>query len=277
MASRSLTAVVAEATQLAESGIREVVVTGVCVGAYADESSGARLPDLLSAVALVPGIARVRLSSLQPIETGDDLIDQLVRHSTLCPHLHLSLQSGDDTVLARMQRPYDTAYYRDLVARLRRRIPRIAITTDIIVGFPGESETLFDNTLRFAAEIGFSRAHIFRYSPRERTYAANTFRDEVEPEEKERRHKVLSEVCRRSQVEFAQRYIGEWVRVIIEGRGKAHGLMSGYTDTYVRTHFPGGAIGPGQLIEALIAEVGDDGDAFAYDVRPVEQERSRTI
>ncbi len=100
---------------MVEQGAKEIVVTGVCVGAYLDETCGARLPELMAAVAQVDGIRRVRLSSLQPIETDDALIDVLAAHPTICPHLHLSLQSGDDYVLRRMQRPYDTAYYRDLV------------------------------------------------------------------------------------------------------------------------------------------------------------------
>ncbi len=268
MASRALDAVLAEAHDLATQGAREVVVTGVCVGAYHDEQSGVRLPELLTAVAAIPRLERIRLSSLQPIETDDALIDALASSKTICPHLHLSLQSGDDTVLKLMQRPYDTAYYRDLVERLRARVPEIAITTDIIVGFPGESAELFDNTLRFAEEIGFSRAHIFRYSPRERTFAEREFKDDVSPAEKERRHKALSEVCRRTQGAFARRYVGQWVDVLVEGRGRAEGLMAGYTDTYVRVHLPVGRDQRQTIVSARIADVTDDGDAVADAVRP---------
>jgi threonylcarbamoyladenosine tRNA methylthiotransferase MtaB len=263
MASRSLGAVVDEARRLADSGIREVVVTGVCVGAYADNESGARLPELLAAVASTPGLARVRLSSLQPIETDAALIETMARNPNFCPHLHLSLQSGDDAILASMQRPYDSSYFRDLVKRLRARIPHIALTTDIIVGFPGETEALFDNTLRFAKEIGFSRTHVFRYSPRERTYAHRELRDDVAAEEKERRHKELTQLCRRSQVEFARGNIGRWKEVLVEGRGRANGLMTGYTDTYVRVHLPAERDAVGRIVRARIAEITDDGDAIA--------------
>jgi threonylcarbamoyladenosine tRNA methylthiotransferase MtaB len=276
MASRPLADVVAEARRMADSGVREVVVTGVCVGAYADETSGATLSDLLAAVAQTPGLARVRLSSLQPIETDAALIDTLASHATLCPHLHLSLQSGDDTILARMRRPYDTAYYRDLVRRLRARIPDIAITTDIIVGFPGEARDLFENTLRYAAEIGFSRVHVFRYSPRERTHAARELRDDVTPAEKESRHRELSEACAVSRSAFAARYVGKWVDVLVEGRGGSEATMSGYTGAYVRVRLPAGEALTGKIVRARIAEIAEDADAIAdrieYPSQSIERE-----
>lgn len=260
MASRPLPAVIEEARQLAAQGTREVVVTGVCVGAYQDGPN--KLADLLAAVAQVDGIERVRLSSIQPIETDDPLIETLAAHPALCPHLHLSLQSGDDTVLALMQRPYDTAYYRGLVRRLRERIPGIAITTDIIVGFPGETEACFENTLRFAEEMAFSRAHVFRYSPRQRTYAHERYADDVSPEEKERRHKALSAVCALSQAAFAGSHVGQTVQVLVEGRGMREGLVSGYTPTYVRVHFPGERSLIGRIVPVHIAGVTDDGEAI---------------
>ncbi len=263
MASRGLDAVIAEAREMAGRGTREVVVTGVCVGAYRDEASGAGLPELMAAVASVPGLERVRLSSLQPIETDEALIGVLARYPAVCPHLHLSLQSGDDTVLKLMQRPYDTAYYRALVSRLRTRVPGIAITTDIIVGFPGETRALFENTLAFAEEIGFARAHVFRYSPRERTYAEREFKDDVAPQEKERRHKELSEVCRRTQSDFAAQLIGKEVDILVEGRGREAGWMAGYTDTYVRVHVPGGREIAGTIMRVRVGSVTEDGDAVA--------------
>jgi threonylcarbamoyladenosine tRNA methylthiotransferase MtaB len=260
MASRPLPAVIDEARQLAVQGTREVVVTGVCVGAYEDGPH--KLADLLAAVAQVEGIERVRLSSIQPIETCEALIETLAAHLTLCPHLHLSLQSGDDTVLKAMQRPYDTAFYRDLVARLRRRIPGIAITTDIIVGFPGETGALFENTLRFSEEIAFSRTHVFRYSPRQRTYAHEHYADNVAPDEKERRHKALTAVCAQSQAEFAGAHVGQVVPVLVEGRGMREGWVSGYTPTYVRTHFPGTRADIGRILPVCIAGATEDGEAL---------------
>ncbi|HEY3328900.1 MAG TPA: tRNA (N(6)-L-threonylcarbamoyladenosine(37)-C(2))-methylthiotransferase MtaB [Capsulimonadaceae bacterium] len=261
MASRRFDAVIEEARVIAHHGVREVVVTGVCVGAYRDGGIG--LADMLLAVADVPGIERVRLSSIQPIETDEALIAAVASHPNICPHLHLSLQSGDDTVLKAMQRPYDTGYYRDLVARLRVAVPGIAITTDIIVGFPGETAELFANTMAFAEEMAFIRAHLFRYSPRQRTYAAATFKDDVSDTEKDRRHKALAEVCLRSQAQYARKLDGQTVPVLVEGRGRQPGYMSGYTDTYVRVHFPGERAEIGQIVDVTITGVGDDAEAVA--------------
>ena len=175
MASRPLADLLTEARQMAEQGVQEIVVTGVCVGAYGPEtgSGGARLADVLVQVADIPGIARVRLSSVQPVEIPDAIIDALAAHPNITPHLHLSLQSGDDTVLAGMNRPYDTQFFAEIVEKLRKRTPRIGLTTDLIVGFPGETRELFENTLAFAERMRFARTHVFRYSPRQRTAAAD--------------------------------------------------------------------------------------------------------
>ncbi len=258
MASRRLTAVVDEAQQAAEHGVHEVIVTGVCVGAYEDGAHG--LADLLRAVADVPGIERVRLSSIQPIETDQRLIDAVASHSNICPHLHLSLQSGDDSVLKGMQRPYDTAYFRDLVLRLRAAVPNLAITTDIIVGFPGETAAMFDDTMAFAAEMAFSRAHIFKYSPRQRTYAATTYKDDVSDTEKDRRHKALTAVCHQSQAAFAATHVGQTLPVLVESRGKSVGHMAGYTDTYVRVHFAGERHEIGEIVNVAITGLTEDGE-----------------
>lgn len=261
MGSRPLTAVVDEASRAAASGVREVVVTGVCVGAYRDGDKG--LADLLHAVADVPGIERVRLSSIQPIETDQALIDAVAGRSNICPHLHLSLQSGSDVVLKAMQRPYDTDYYRRLAARLRLALPDIAITTDIIVGFPGETDAEFENTLAFAQEMAFSRTHIFRYSARRRTFAAEHFKDDVPEVVKEARHKALAEVCGRTQKQFASKRIGRTVAVLAESRGNAPGRLCGYTDDYLRVQFddeaPSDSIG--RIVPVRIDAVLEDGEA----------------
>ena len=166
--SRPATEVVEEARRLGEAGTREIIVTGICVGAYGPStgSGGPELDDLLLEVADLPGVARVRLSSIQPIEVTDALIDAFASHPNLCPHLHLSCQAGDDTVLAAMNRPYSVEFFKERVARLRAAVPDVAITTDLIVGYPGETRAMHENTLAFAREVAFQRTHVFRYSPR---------------------------------------------------------------------------------------------------------------
>lgn len=263
MASRPLADVLAEARQMAEVGTKEIVVTGVCVGAYGPEtgSGGARLADVLVAVADVPGIERVRLSSVQPVEIPDELIDAMASHPNIAPHLHLSLQSGDDTVLAGMNRPYDTRFFAEMADKLRAKMPRIGLTTDLIVGFPGETRELFENTLAFAGRMRFARTHVFRYSPRQRTSAAER-PDDVPYEEKERRHRELTAVCLAAQRAFATEEMDRTVKVLVEAKGAQDGWLSGYTGSYVRVQFAAQASLRGQFVPVTVTDVLPDGDGF---------------
>lgn len=267
--------VVAEAHVLAESGTRELVVTGVCVGAY-DEATGSGGPDLaelLLKVADVPGIARVRLSSIQPIEVSDALIDAFATHPNLCPHLHLSCQSGDDTVLRAMNRPYDAAFYKALVAKLRAAVPDVAITTDLIVGYPGETEELHQNTLDFARAVGFQKTHCFRYSPRDKTYAA-TLPDDIPDEVKKRRHAELQAVVDASNHAFTERSLGETVSVLVEHPEGT--TLTGYTPNYIKVRFSGPVALYGELVPVRLDSVEADGGALGTLVLP-EPELARIL
>lgn len=263
MASRPLADVLAEARQMADLGAKEIVVTGVCVGAYGPEtgSGGARLTDVLVGVADIPGIERVRLSSVQPVEIPDELMDALASHPNIAPHLHLSLQSGDDTVLRAMNRPYDTKFFAAIVEKLRERTPRIGLTTDLIVGFPGETRQLFENTVEFASRMKFARTHVFRYSPRQRTAGAE-LRDDVSHEEKERRHRELTALSVESQCAFAREEIGDMVNVLVEAKGAREGWLSGYTGSYIRVQFAAPVDKRGEMVSARLTEVLPQGDAF---------------
>ncbi len=263
MASRPFEAVLAEARQMATAGAKEIVVTGVCVGAYGPEtgSGGAILTDVLSQVADIDGIERVRLSSVQPVEIPDSLIAAMSAHPCIAPHLHLSLQSGDDTVLQAMNRPYDTGFFAEIVGKLRAVMPRIGLTTDLIVGYPGETRELFENTLAFAEKMQFARTHVFRYSPRQRT-AAEKLKDDVPYEEKERRHRELSAVCVASQEAFAAGDLSRTVGVLVEAKGAQDGWLSGYTGNYVRVQFAAPAALRGQIVPVHLTEVLPSGDAF---------------
>lgn len=263
MASRPLTDVLTEARQMADLGAKEIVVTGVCVGAYGPEtgSGGARLTDVLVCVADIPGIERVRLSSVQPVEIPDELIDALASHPHIAPHLHLSLQSGDDTILRAMNRPYDTNFFAAIVDKLRERTPRIGLTTDFIVGFPGETRELFENTLEFAQRMKFARTHVFRYSPRLRTAGAE-LHDDVPHEEKERRHRELTALSVASQCAFAEEEIGGDMDVLVEAKGARDGWLSGYTSNYIRVQFAAPAHLRGEMAQVKLTEVLPQGDAF---------------
>jgi threonylcarbamoyladenosine tRNA methylthiotransferase MtaB len=260
LVSRRHDEVVREAAQMGAAGTREIVVTGVCVGAYGppDPVSGPDLAELLLRIADQPGIARVRLSSIQPIEVTDALIDAFASHPNLCPHLHLSCQSGDDTVLRAMNRPYTTAFYQDRVRRLREAVPDVAITTDLIVGYPGETRERHENTLRFAQTVRFQRTHVFRYSPRPRT-RAEQLPDDVPHEEKVRRHKELQAVVDASNAAFTARHLGQTLPILVEGREGAGGLVSGHTANYIKVVFPAPRELTNQIVPVRLLSVTGDG------------------
>jgi threonylcarbamoyladenosine tRNA methylthiotransferase MtaB len=262
LSSRPWRKVVAEAAALGRAGTREIVVTGVCVGAY-DAATGSGGPDLaalLLRIADQPGVARVRLSSIQPIEVTDALIDAFATHPNLCPHLHLSCQSGDDTILRAMNRPYTAAFYKNLVCRLRDRIADVAITTDLIVGYPGETAALHANTVAFARETAFQRTHVFRYSPRPRTHAA-TLPDDVPHEEKVRRHAELQAVVDETSRAFTARYVGDTLPVLVEGGEGGRDRLAGHTPHYIKVSFAGPRALVGRIVPVRLTAVTDAGGA----------------
>ena len=263
MASRPFDAVISEAKLLRDHGAKEIVVTGVCVGAYGADtgSGGAKLADILVKIADIPGIERVRLSSVQPVEVPDSVINAIATHPNIAAHLHLSAQSGDDTILRLMNRPYDSKFFSDMVQKLRCSIPNIGLTTDLIVGFPGETEALFQNTLLFASEMQFARTHVFRYSPRERTAAASE-KDSVTFQQKEDRHSRLTKVCNDTQRAFAHSFVGTSQDVLVESKGSQPGQLSGYTSNYIRVNFDAPPGLRGSMVRVKIKNADATGDAI---------------
>ncbi|MHC4582096.1 MAG: radical SAM protein, partial [Planctomycetota bacterium] len=182
--SKPLARALAEAQALVDAGHREIVVTGVFLGAYGQDTvrrqnwptesrrAGNNLSDLLDKMSVLPGMGRIRLSSLEPADVTQGLLDTLCKHPNIMPHLHLPLQSGSDEVLRRMCRQYRVAQFRETIDLLKSRLDRPAITTDIIVGFPGETDTDFERTVELARDVGFAKMHVFSFSPRKGTAAA---------------------------------------------------------------------------------------------------------
>jgi len=255
MGSRPAAEVVEEVRQLAGQGYREVVITGVLVGSYGPHtgSGGPDLGGLLRRLANVPGIERVRLSSIEPTQVTDSLLRAFAEEPKLCNHLHIPLQSGDSRVLRAMNRPYDRDFYLRLCERAYRLLPDLAITSDIMVGFPTEDRAAFESTVDVARTVGFARAHLFRYSPRPGTPAAD-MPDQVSDEEKEARAQALAAVCRDTQRRYIARYLGKTLNVLVEGKEKEGGLLSGYTENYIRVLFTGGShligtVAPIRLLE----------------------------
>ncbi len=222
-----------QATELAASGYREIVLTGIHLGLYGrDLSGGSTLADAVRAVADVDGVERLRLSSLRPNEVCPDLLDAMI-HPVVCPHLHLPLQSGDDDVLRRMNRRYTAREFLNAVKTARERLDNPAITSDVIVGFPGESDAAFAATLRVCEEARFSRLHVFPFSPRAGTPAAGMPQD-LGPDEIKARAAELRDLGDRMASEWARGFVAAEVRVLFE-QSTRNGRLSGYSDRYVRT------------------------------------------
>jgi len=216
--------ILAEATALVTAGHKEIVLTGVHLGAYGYETARRRnwpdeenkhLPALLDKVAQIPNLARIRLSSLDPADVTPRLMDVFAAHPNIMPHLHLSLQSGSNNILRRMARPYTADDFRAKVALIRSRLDRPAITTDIIVGFPSETDADFDQTVALAKEVAFAKMHVFAFSARQGTPAAR-MQPKVPPEVKKARSHLLRTLDETLQVEFRTQFIGETAQVLIE-------------------------------------------------------------
>ena len=226
--SRDLDSLKTELAALAKKGFREVVLTGINLTAFGKES-GLDLADAVAVANAVPGIERVRLGSLEPEDMTPQLIEKLKASEKLCPQFHLSLQSGCDATLKRMRRRYDTALYATICDNLRAAFPSCAITTDIMVGFPGETEEEFAASLAFAEKIGFARAHVFAYSKREGTVAAKA-PDQISAAEKNHRSHQMSAVCRKTGEAFLTAQIGQTATLLTEQNDGT--FTEGYTENY---------------------------------------------
>ena len=232
--SRPLDQVLDEVSRRVAGGYKEVVLTGTEIGSY--NYKGTDLPGLLRRVLDDTGVARLRLSSLQPQEITPELI-RLWRDGRLCRHFHLSLQSGSNTVLKRMNRRYTAADYRRAVNLIREAVPDVAITTDVIVGFPGETEDEFKESYDFARQMDFARIHVFSYSPRPGTSAAAMPQQVDDKTRRERSRKMLAlgRACLRR---FRKKFLGKTLMVLWEK--ETCGVWSGLTDNYIRAYTKSG-------------------------------------
>lgn len=228
--SRSLQSIKNEAETLASKGFLEIVLVGINLSAFG-KNEDFNICDAVDAVSSVDKIKRVRLSSLEPDHITDEMLLRLKSQPKFCPQFHLSLQSGCDETLKRMNRKYDTAFYADLVKRIRKIFDSPAITTDIMVGFAGETEEEFNKSLAFVEKTKFARAHIFPYSRRTGTVAA-ALNNQVSNEEKKHRAKLMAEISEKNEKEFISSQVGKVFPVLFETPEK--NTATGYTDNYIR-------------------------------------------
>ena len=228
--SKPITDIKKEAEELAKNGFIEIVLVGINLTSYG-KGEDMNLCDAVDAVCEVEGIKRVRLGSLEPDHITDRMLMRFKAQEKFCPQFHLSLQSGCDATLKRMNRHYDTAFYHDLVTRIRNMFPDSAITTDIMVGFAGETEQEFLESINFAKEMGFAKSHIFAYSRRSGTVAYN-LKGQISKQEKSNRSKKMIEVTNQTEKEFLEGQIGKTVSVLFETN--ENGFSEGYTKNYTR-------------------------------------------
>ncbi|MDQ3955173.1 MAG: tRNA (N(6)-L-threonylcarbamoyladenosine(37)-C(2))-methylthiotransferase MtaB [Actinomycetota bacterium] len=233
---------IAEAERKVGAGARELVLTGVHLGKYSYDRGGdeRRLVSLLERLLAIEGVARLRLSSIFPRHLTPELLELMASDRRMCRYLHVPLQAGDDGVLREMHRPYDVEEYRAAVTRAHEFIDGLALATDIIVGFPGETDEAFENTLRLVQELRFSKLHVFRYSARPDTPAA-AMSAQIDPQIKKARSKRLIDLGNKLRREFLQDHLGRPLEILVEDRREVDGRMvcSGQTDDYVRVWWEG--------------------------------------
>lgn len=252
--SKSVGAIAAEAEGLSRSGYKEIVLVGINLSAYGQDT-GAGLCDAVLAAAAPEGIERVRLGSLECDQISDDALLKLSECKEFCPQFHLSLQSGCDRTLREMNRKYDTAFYRDLVERIRRIFPDASITTDIMVGFPGESDEDFKESCDFVRETGFARSHVFIYSEREGTPAAGRH-DAVDKSVRAERAHIMGDICRQCERDFLKAQCGKTEKALFET--ESDGYWEGYTGNYTRVKVKSAGDLEGKILPVVLTTANED-------------------
>ena len=223
--------VISEIEKISKEGIKEVVITGIHVASYGkDFKEKFGLIDLLEEINKLNGIERIRLSSIEPTIIDKEFLERLTKLEKICPHFHLSLQSGCDETLKRMNRRYTTTKFKEIVGLLREYYNDVILTTDVIVGFPGETEEEFNKTYKFLEEIKFYKMHIFKYSQRKGTKAAE-MKNQIDGKVKEERSHKLLELSDKNELEYNQKYIGEEVDVLFEE--EKEGIYKGHLKNYI--------------------------------------------
>ncbi len=257
-ASRPLNQAVEEARNCVAMGHREIVLTGVRITGYRPDGFGRNgLPELIRHLGDIEGLSRVRLTSLHPSEVSAGLLEVMASTPNVCRHLHLALQSGDDGVLRLMRRNYTASRFMEVVHQAREMMQGVAITTDVIAGFPGETEEAFGNTASLMREARFSRAHVFTYSPRPGTAAAG-MPGQVPVAVAKERTRELIRIASGTGTEFRSAMVGSVSRVLVEQR-RPSGLLEGLTDTYVEVRFDGPDTLRGEEVDVRITHVTGNG------------------
>ncbi|MCF6095929.1 tRNA (N(6)-L-threonylcarbamoyladenosine(37)-C(2))-methylthiotransferase MtaB [Thermovorax subterraneus] len=230
--SRPVESILKEAENLAKDGFKEIILTGIHLGLYgADFKNGPSLYDVIEKLSKIEGIKRIRLSSIEAMELSDDFIKKLAALENFCHHFHIPLQSGSDRILKLMNRRYTVSEFEERIQFIKKIMPDVAITTDVIVGFPGETDEDFENTREFIEKIGFSRLHVFKFSPRVGTPAAK-MPEQVPAELKEKRSRELIILSKKLERNFREKFVGKVIDVLFEERDGD--IYFGHTGNYIK-------------------------------------------
>ncbi len=253
--SRQIGDVVKEAAGLIANGYKEIVITGINVG---DFDGGGRLADLVRAIDALPGLERLRISSIDPDEVDEDLADAVLNGKRTCPSMHIVLQSGSNVVLKRMNRKYTRQIFLETVEKMIQRQPDFTVTTDLIVGFPGETESDFSETLDLMERVRFAKVHMFPYSPRKRTRAA-LYPNQVPHDVIRRRKQEVLRLAEKTAFQLRQKFVGRKMQVLLESDEESRpGFLSGHTPNFLKVWVPAGLYRPNDLVEVeLIANEPD--------------------
>lgn len=257
IASRDMDSIKEEAKRLAQNGYKEIVLTGIHVASYGkDLRNGTSLIDVIEEVAKTEGIERIRLSSMEPRHITRDFLERMKATGKACDHFHLSLQSGSDDILRAMNRKYDTKIFIEKVNLIREVFPNAGLTTDIIVGFPTETEENHEETKDFVKDIKFAKTHLFKYSKRDGTKAAS-MKPEVDGNVKKVRLKELEAIEEVNRLNFLKNQIGKTLSVLFESKSDMEGYKSGYSTNYLRVNVKAD-IGDNEVRDVLITEIKND-------------------
>lgn len=257
IASRDMDSIKKEAERLAQNGYKEIVLTGIHVASYGkDLRNGISLIDVIEEVSKTEGIERIRLSSMEPRHITREFLERMKATGKACDHFHLSLQSGSDDILRAMNRKYDTKIFKEKVNLIREVFPNAGLTTDIIVGFPTETEKNHEETKDFVKEIKFAKTHLFKYSKRDGTKAAS-MKPEVDSNVKKERLKELEAIEEVNRLNFLKNQIGKTLSVLFESKSDMEGYKSGYSTNYLRVNVKDD-IGDNEIRNVLITEIKND-------------------
>jgi len=256
--SRDLESIVSEVEKLVLNGYKEVVLTGIHVASYGKDikDENTNLLKVIKTINEIDGIERIRLSSVEPVLFTDEFVSEVSKMEKVCPHYHLSLQSGCDETLKRMNRRYTTKEYKEIVDRLRENIPNVAITTDVIVGFPGETNDEFKATYEFLKDIELSQMHVFKYSPRKGTPAA-TMENQIDPQMKQIRSDKLLSLNKENFAKFAGKFIGKEMDVLFES-SVAENTYEGLTTNYIRVLVKSDKDIHGEILKVKLTDIKDE-------------------